>query len=859
MSSLEPNPLNLSDWWSIDQKLDFDPIDTVHTMNNVRTVLYNDHIDVAGNILKVSLVSQWNEIKSDFVWYDSHIILRPLWMHEYRFDVLEKDWSFSNMCGNGAVAAQIFLDKSPLKFITKTWDRVHVIRKDSSIEVQFPKISNQTLSNSSQIISQIQEMSQGEIVSKLWIQDGSNTSVYLRSLLVNSIWSWIWANFLSTLSLKDIYFSAWEPHLLLEIAWDLSPKNRDACLKILTPLLRFFLKEMGMYHEDVNVMAYIWNEHDDHIKLFPSERWVSHEYNQDQTGACGTWCVALASYLHELTGNTTFQIQNRSGYTHSVTIQDGTPTLIVDKQSVMSWSSILQHTQESLPARAMCDWYTLNNPLSSWEFQQDRIDAMIAWPESGRKIASIFWNTLISSCCHETEHGDIYKASSIQNILHILKLWNIDTLENPYWDTTRWDTKGFPNIKVPKSLSSTEDKLFKYIETLMEQDISLKDSYKFSNELFQKTLWEYDDVNSKKDALAKKANSEFGKWCNEIAIKLGIDAFVQIRIPNDAKRKQFYIFLLQDRLSENLSNLFVSFRRNIFLDKAFMKASGKKRNSLIHKNFENALLSHFVQMVFSEKDKTQMQNIWFLDENWSIDLQISSEDRTLQWKFAQSLQSTLDDPDIGSSFWKDIFEEVSGGKVWKTITLANLVHNERSSNVTAVRWENDWNIAIGNDILSFYDGMQFLASSWMHENFQGIITCVLLILGWIPHVGTERGIRESVVKVLKENSKTDTKYLRFIQAMKLSDDYIPKKTSNDYLHFPAWSDTQWNMLELIALWPELASEYYTQVKNNMLLEPTINRNKFLQNILLEKWIPPIDSLNIQDLIDPITLLFFKYQ
>jgi diaminopimelate epimerase len=266
-------------------------IDTVDTMNNVRAALYNDHIDVAGNILKVSLVSQWDEIKSSFIWYDSHIILRPLWMHEYRFDVLEKDWSFSNMCGNGAVAAQIFLDKSLLKFITKTWDSVHVIRKDSSIEVQFPKISNQTLSDSSQIISQIQEMSQAEIVSKLWIQDGSNTNIYLRSLLVNSIWSWIWTNFLSTLSLKDIYFSAWEPHLLLEIAWDLSPKNRDACLKILTPLLRFFLKEMGIYHEDVNVMAYIWNEHDDHIKLFPSERWVSHEYNQDQTGACGTWCV----------------------------------------------------------------------------------------------------------------------------------------------------------------------------------------------------------------------------------------------------------------------------------------------------------------------------------------------------------------------------------------------------------------------------------------------------------------------------------------------------------------------------------------------------------------------------------------
>jgi hypothetical protein len=82
-------------------------------------------------------------------------------------------------------------------------------------------------------------------------------------------------------------------------------------------------------------------------------------------------------------------------------------------------------------------------------------------------------------------------------------------------------------------------------------------------------------------------------------------------------------------------------------------------------------------------------------------------------------------------------------------------------------------------------------------NYQGSLSLMLCMLGGILHVGSERGLREILIKVLIEHQEATgidmQAIIAIVRSQLLTQDYVPKKRdmtllSDPYRGFPAGTD-----------------------------------------------------------------------
>ena len=321
---------------------------------------------------------------------DTVLVLVALGDKGFRYLVVERDGSWSEMCGNGARAAAKYLYDSGLAkpnqsitLITKSGQQIIVrtLKRDGGTwyQVNMGQVSSvEEDQNSFQgllgegfdgdleefgleelILNELNKyLENSNLLQELFPNlnpDGkpnplSIYSHYFHEILQRVIQESEFKKFVQALRYRGLYQAGGEPHTLIEITnpeivASLGDFRFSVYLKVVSFLLRHTQDQQGkrLYPQSMNFMFYTVqpasNDTTDTqgqglaVKMYPAERGVHNGVNYDQTGACGTGSCCLGNYLlkHDprFTGLNKITIVNRSGIFLIVALDDKGNTQLI--------------------------------------------------------------------------------------------------------------------------------------------------------------------------------------------------------------------------------------------------------------------------------------------------------------------------------------------------------------------------------------------------------------------------------------------------------------------------------------------------------------------------------------------------
>lgn len=301
--------------------------------------------------------------------FDTLLYVAKIGENQFKYLVIERDSSWSEMCGNGARAVAKFLyggkhvefDKEII-LVTNSGKEIPVNRVEKEKQVWYNvnmgKVTNVSEDrkvfstyldenfdgqiNPQEIIKvEFQKyLDNSDILNQIYpdrIEDNgetkdnslSNYDTYFLTILnrinLESKDQKEFQVFLKSLDFKGLYQSGGEPHTLIEITnsnlkQEFGETKFNVFLKLTSFLLRFS-KANGqkIYPLSMNFMFYEIEEENEQnrVVMYPAERGVHNGVNFDQTGACGTGSTCLGTYLlnndTRFAGDGEIKIKNHSG------------------------------------------------------------------------------------------------------------------------------------------------------------------------------------------------------------------------------------------------------------------------------------------------------------------------------------------------------------------------------------------------------------------------------------------------------------------------------------------------------------------------------------------------------------------
>ena len=309
---------------------------------------------------------QSQEIFDRYSNFDTLLYVTKLCDNYFKYLVIERDGSWSEMCGNGCRAVAKFIYDNnfsqptlPIVLITNSNKKITVIKLKNNDEtwydVDMGSVTNVN-SNPSDFFAFLSKDFGGLInpiltvkeefekytnkpnfldniyPSKIVENNQINNSLcnysnyFLNHLIViknNANNQQEFDQFIHTFEFKGLFQSGGEPHTLIEISNNkLKQKLSDIkfgdFLKLSSFLLRFSSDKNGNknYPLSMNFMFYQISNNNK-VTMYPAERGVHNGINFDQTGACGTGSTCLGAYLFDndirFVKKKEIIIQNRSG------------------------------------------------------------------------------------------------------------------------------------------------------------------------------------------------------------------------------------------------------------------------------------------------------------------------------------------------------------------------------------------------------------------------------------------------------------------------------------------------------------------------------------------------------------------
>lgn len=298
--------------------------------------------------------------------FDTLLYLARLRDNYFKYLVIERDGSWSEMCGNGCRAVAKFIYDNnlsqpalPIVLITNSNKKIVVTELKNNSETWYDVDMGEVtdlISNPSDfclflgkdfdwrinpqlIIKKEFEKytSQPNLLDHIYPNKiGENNQInnplcsysnyflnHLTLIKNNTNDQQEFGQFISTLKFNGLYQSGGEPHTLIEISNNkLKQKFGDIkfadFLKISSFLLRFSSdnNDNKNYPLAMNFMFYQISNNNK-VMMYPAERGVHNGINFDQTGACGTGSTCLGAYLFNsdirFVKKKEIIIQNRSG------------------------------------------------------------------------------------------------------------------------------------------------------------------------------------------------------------------------------------------------------------------------------------------------------------------------------------------------------------------------------------------------------------------------------------------------------------------------------------------------------------------------------------------------------------------
>jgi len=290
---------------------------------------------------------------------DTVLVLVKLDNQRFKYLVIERDGSWSEMCGNGARAVAKYLYDSglakpgqPIILVTKsgkeievkalriegkTWYQVNM-GQVSSVEEDpksFEGLLEQGFDGNSErfnveqlILTELDKyLTEPKRLQELFpdlMPDGqpnplSMYSSYFHKLLQQVNTEDKFKEFVQALVYRGLYQAGGEPHTLIEITnptivATLEDVKFSDYLKAVSFLLRHIQNEQNsrLYPQSMNFMFYVIQEDPNKtaeqptageqtnnftVTMYPAERGVHNGVKYDQTGACGTGSCCLGNYL----------------------------------------------------------------------------------------------------------------------------------------------------------------------------------------------------------------------------------------------------------------------------------------------------------------------------------------------------------------------------------------------------------------------------------------------------------------------------------------------------------------------------------------------------------------------------------
>ncbi len=907
--SLEKNWLNTVQANPEDNLISDELVQNLEESIEVDTQTNSILLSVNWNNLSIKEISDMEELEifgAEIMESNSNIdsvIFLKAWPSddEYEFYVYERDWSLSVMCGNWAIASAYLLHqrhcKNSIKLITRYWTAVQTNIQNWKISVNFDEVKvNEDLDSILSIKSNLQDIAESidnflenpELL-KNAVSDNQELTYYLQ--LFNNLKNDEWfKSFVEHIFIRDYKYVSWEPHLIINFEY---PGDSDFVLnyylKALSFLLRYSDKWENNIHGDINIMFYqeLWDE----VNIYPSERGVNNGIHMDQTWACGSWSVALASYLLSLDNEKdSVCIKNRSWSV--LEVRKWNPNSYELCSDVENISHIQEKANSYFDAEAIHENFLYNMSRIwldvEWKTYSEILNQLSNVPASAKEINKLFDNKIFSSCLHETEYPiDPYKiSSSVNAAIFADKMW-LDDIYSPYLDTLTDDLKEFPNVKtkqwkvfkkMPWLIEELNELIYNWETSLKDILLYLRNRSNFISEI-EKQEWNKKMLDALKKIeslfnnilwveVSNLADSEFWKYVLSYLSKAWLlELFHENIEMKNNKVDQMILDLFEANIKSRIDEIFENFVKSLLrIDCNDLETWDIKK--LVDKALQDSVLTYTCQKFLDWDMKKLLRDKWVLDKHYRFDKSISSMDPYFKEKLSNSFVSLLDDPEMWQEIFIKYFEKLFENK-WKPVLLWEFNDEKNGFNWMKIffskeKWSNEYKIMTWTRKEAFelnYDYFfDLLRNPNNIVNPQWALLLFVKSLWMVPMYGSERWYREITVDTLKEHLDNDkySDYINYVQASWLVSDYDPsvdlqgENIESYYTKFPSWTDnTYCSDLLMEAIMPpsDFSKEMLDRFLQRNLVDHSLSNWEKVKFLKLVIWY--LNKYNFDYIIDTI--------
>lgn len=850
------------------------------------------------DLIEINIKDYTNHFRK---WIDQIVFLIWVSWWKYKYLILEKDWSFSEMCWNGAVACFKYLENSNQisdnslslvtinnnkvtitkinwNYIINMWevpcwnDAIEQMKKYGYISKNIDNFENIKESFSfDRILQEIYNYKNNpdSIKEILWNnQDISIYQTYFMYLIQNLENNDTFFNFCKNLELKEISLAGWEPHFIINMISSWSEFLDNYFLKLISFVFRYmWINWNKIFPKWMNFNFYL-NNNWTYINL-PSERWVFNWINYDQTWSCWTGTLCVWTFLLHQNNIKQISIQTRAWYIVSVNWWENT-TLIINESNLENKEITSQPNFISQVIYENLKFKLLTIFWKEWENINNCIKTIIkgTWINAIQSIHERFSQDLFSSCFHETEFPiDPYKIISTviwNNLME--QLW-LRHLELNYLDITNWDLNWFPNIKIWKKW---EKKLLKIIKELFVSNEKLSDKRKKSKEIFLNLIWLQDITELQEWYNSSIINSLSNSPIWEYIINLFQEIFWQELfdflnskwIGKQWKQKKFLISLLHQNILKIINWIYHNFEKLLIL--RFIRLKNQFSVDMdddtlyrtILAEYQNSILTYFLNNTLDWEIFDTFNKLWYTRNNM-LNISLSSHNNKLKAKLTCSLSEILHDKNLWYNFFKIFCKNAIIAKWWSKISLWTIKYKNKKMNIFVWIVENDIKFYCWNDaksineksIIETKEAINILLN--IHEevellNYQWILAFLVILIGWGFTIWSERWFRDIVTNSLQEHfgtwiNENMQKFIKLIDSQKLTADYVPSQTL--YTQYPAWTDNilPWDIFKLIFI----NGRYSKEEIERFLINPIIQLEQSTNN-KLEIWKSISENFELHD-------------
>lgn len=433
--------------------------------------------------------------------------------------------------------------------------------------------------------------------------------------------------------------------------------------------------------------------------------------------------------------------------------------------------------------------------------------AYLHLPAELRKIRHHLGKGIFSTAWHETEFPiDPYKIHATVNSALIAKHLGIQFVEIPYLDTNKTDIKGFPDVKTKegKTLKQLEKTILELSQRLQEtggretirsikkrlsvvipgerpdmEVLTLETPDKETIRLLAKAEAIFDSMIASKES--NILNSEFGKYVHTTFEGEGKNADGTEMSP---RLKKLVYEVAAPRIQEVLHQIYVDFVSRMLAHPIQREARNGKLQSVILKKIQDSVLTAYIKEAADPEIQALLRKYQVTDARGRVKKPLSSTDVVLKSRLASSLQTILDSETFGTTFLDGYLVEIAKLKPSRRASIANVIHESGTADIEVSLNENDslsYHIRTAKSIesVSRDTAIAYLTDSDRFHNYQGPLALMLFMLGGTLHIGSERGIREAMLRGLDTHQRATGKDMHRIAALvrsqTLVQDYVPAK------------------------------------------------------------------------------------